>query len=422
MVESGEPREVHHICCLLGYGASAINPYLAFETLREMFDHGQLPGVESADEAERNYVVKAMGKGILKTISKMGISTVRSYSGAQIFEAVGLDTDVIDEYFTGTTSRIGGIGLDVLAMEALARHRRAYPETAERLPVGGVHAVAPRRRAPPVEPRDGRDGPARRARRRARSPTRSTRALVNDEAAARTTLRGLLKIKRVAGRPIPIEEVEPAQGDRQALRDRRDVARLVCSAEAHETLAIAMNRLGGKSNTGEGGEDPRRFTPDPNGDSRRSAIKQVASGRFGVTAHYLVNADELQIKMAQGAKPGEGGQLPGHKVDDYIAKIRHSTPGVGLISPPPHHDIYSIEDLKQLIFDLRCQPDGAYQREARVRGRRGHGRRGRRQGELRPRGHRRPRRRHGRVAGRRRSSRPACRGRSAWPRRSRRSC
>jgi glutamate synthase domain-containing protein 2/glutamate synthase domain-containing protein 1/glutamate synthase domain-containing protein 3 len=355
VVESGEPREVHHLCCLLGYGASAVNPYLAFETLTGMFDEGRLIGVANAAEAEAN-MVKAAGKGILKTIAKMGISTVRSYSGAQIFEAVGLDHELIDRYFTGTTSRIGGIGLDVLAIEALARHRRAYPRSAqaqdhEILPVGGVHAwrrdgehhqwnpatVAEIQHAV----RDG--GPE--------AYGRFTQ-LVNDESKRRATLRGLLKLK-AEGEPVPIDEVEPAKEIvRRFATGAMSLGSL--STEAHETLAIAMNRLGGKSNTGEGGEDARRYTPDPNGDRRRSAIKQVASGRFGVTAHYLVNADELQIKMAQGAKPGEGGQLPGHKVDDYIAKIRHSTPGVGLISPPPHHDIYSIEDLKQLIFDLRC--------------------------------------------------------------------
>jgi glutamate synthase domain-containing protein 2/glutamate synthase domain-containing protein 1/glutamate synthase domain-containing protein 3 len=355
VVESGEPREVHHFCCLLGYGASAINPYLAFETLHDMHDHGLLPGVEGADVAEK-HMVKASGKGVLKTISKMGISTVRSYSGAQIFEAVGLESEVIDRYFAGTTSRIGGIGLVVLAVETLARHRRAYPKQPQPqdtmiLPVGGVHAWR----------RDGehhqwnpdsiasvqhavREGGAE-------EYARFTQQ-VNDESKRRATLRGLLKLKPPA-EPIPLEEVEPAtEIVKRFATGAMSLGSL--STEAHETLAVAMNRIGGKSNTGEGGEDARRYTPDPNGDNRRSAIKQVASGRFGVTAHYLVNADELQIKMAQGAKPGEGGQLPGHKVDHYIAKIRHSTPGVGLISPPPHHDIYSIEDLKQLIFDLRC--------------------------------------------------------------------
>jgi glutamate synthase domain-containing protein 2/glutamate synthase domain-containing protein 1/glutamate synthase domain-containing protein 3 len=351
VVESGEPREPHHIACLLGYGASAVNPYLAFETLRDMFGSGHLPGVESAAQAETN-MVKAVGKAILKTISKMGISTVRSYSGAQIFEAVGLEKELVDRYFTHTTSRIGGIGLEVLAAEALERHQRAFPRSDERLPIGGVHQW--RRDGERHQWNPDTVASVQHAVRAggAASYEEFTR-MVNDESKRRATLRGLLKLKPPPSGPIPIEEVESAKDIvKRFATGAMSLGSL--SAEAHETLAIAMNRLGGKSNTGEGGEDPRRFTKDPNGDNRRSAIKQVASGRFGVTAHYLVNADELQIKMAQGAKPGEGGQLPGHKVDQYIAKIRNSTPGVGLISPPPHHDIYSIEDLKQLIFDLRC--------------------------------------------------------------------
>jgi glutamate synthase domain-containing protein 2/glutamate synthase domain-containing protein 1/glutamate synthase domain-containing protein 3 len=350
VVESGEPREVHHVCCLLGFGANAINPYLAFETLHGMFDDGLLPKVESAADAEKHFV-KAMGKAILKTISKMGISTVRSYSGAQIFEAVGLERGLIDKYFTGTTSRIGGIGIDVLARETMERHGRAYPRSSQRLPVGGVHMWR----------RDGEfhqwnpDTVAKiqhAVRHGGQDSYEEFTKMINEQSKRRATLRGLLDI-RDPGEPIEIEEVESAKEIvKRFATGAMSLGSL--SAEAHETLAIAMNRIGGKSNTGEGGEDPRRYTPDANGDSRRSSIKQVASGRFGVTAHYLVNADELQIKVAQGAKPGEGGQLPGHKVDEYIAKIRHSTPGVGLISPPPHHDIYSIEDLKQLIFDLRC--------------------------------------------------------------------
>src|SRR5215212_4988464 len=298
-----------------------------------------------------------MGKAILKTISKMGISTVRSYCGAQIFEAVGLEKPLIDRYFAGTTSRIGGVGLEVLAKEALDRHARAFPRATSQLPVGGVHQWR----------RDGEhhqwnpDTVAHvqhAVRAGGHSSYEEFSKLVNEDAARHATLRGLLKLNPPEAGGIPLDEVEDAKEIvKRFATGAMSLGSL--SAEAHETLAIAMNRLGGKSNTGEGGEDPRRYTKDPNGDSRRSAIKQVASGRFGVTAHYLVNADELQIKMAQGAKPGEGGQLPGHKVDEYIAKIRHSTPGVGLISPPPHHDIYSIEDLKQLIFDLRCANPGA---------------------------------------------------------------
>src|SRR3954463_11246662 len=297
-------------------------------------------------------MVKAVGKAILKTISKMGISTVRSYSGAQIFEAVGLDKALVDKYFTGTTSRIGGIGLEVLATEAMERHARAFPRSDERLPIGGVHQWRRGGEHHPWNPETGATVPPAVRSGGAESYEEFTR-MINDESKRRATLRGLLKLKPPPGGGIPIDEVEPAKEIvKRFATGAMSLGSL--SAEAHETLAIAMNRLGGRSNTGEGGEDPRRYTPDPNGDRRRSAIKQVASGRFGVTAHYLVNADELQIKRAQGAKPGEGGRLPGHKVDQYIAKIRNSTPGVGLISPPPHHDIYSIEDLKQLIFDLRC--------------------------------------------------------------------
>jgi glutamate synthase domain-containing protein 2/glutamate synthase domain-containing protein 1/glutamate synthase domain-containing protein 3 len=381
VIESGEPRDIHHMATLIGYGASAINPYLMFESLDELADRSLLPedlpigasaelpgeagrrprGQLDRDEAEKR-IVKAIGKGLLKTISKMGISTIQSYCGAQIFEAVGLEPELIDKHFTGTASRIGGIGLEVLAAEALGRHFRAYPRTdRDVLPVGGVlqwrrdgerhiwnpdtiaslqHAVrTPARNgaAAARDPQEIYDEFARQA---------------NVDATAKAALRGLMSF-RLAERPVPLDEVEPAT----AIVKRFSTGAMSLgslSREAHETLAIAMNRLGGKSNTGEGGEDPSRFVADDNGDLRRSAIKQVASGRFGVTIDYLVNADQLQIKMAQGAKPGEGGQLPGHKVDDYIAKIRYSTPGVGLISPPPHHDIYSIEDLKQLIYDLRC--------------------------------------------------------------------
>ena len=384
IVESGEPREVHHFATLIGFGASAINPYLLLETLDTLVLEGRVArtgadGTVSAigaEDAAQN-VVKAIGKGLLKTISKMGISTIQSYRGAQIFEAVGLEKGLIDTHFTYTASRIGGVGLEVLADEALERHARAYPAPAdELLPVGGVYAwrrdgehhmwnpetIALIQQA--VRGANGNVGAALKGDREAYEAVRESPAFetyreyaraVNEEAARKATLRGLLRISGEddAQAAIPLEEVEPAS----------EIVKRFCtgamslgsiSREAHETLAIAMNRLGGRSNTGEGGEDPSRFTPDENGDRRRSAIKQVASGRFGVTIHYLVNADELQIKMAQGAKPGEGGQLPGHKVDAYIGSIRHTTPGVGLISPPPHHDIYSIEDLKQLIYDLRC--------------------------------------------------------------------
>jgi len=349
VLESGEPREVHHMATLIGYGASAVNPYVLFETLGELIDDGALPHEMTLEEAERS-VVKAFGKGLLKTISKMGISTIQSYCGAQIFEAVGLERGLIDRHFTGTASRIGGIGMDVLAQEALTRHARAYPRPeGDLLPVGGVYAwrrdgehhmwnpetIASLQHA--VRSSDGD----------ALEKYREYARQINEDASRRATLRGLLRI-RTDQTPVDIAEVESAQ---EIVKRFATGAMSLgsISRNAHETLAQAMNRLGGKSNTGEGGEDPERFTDD-----RRSAIKQVASGRFGVTIHYLVNADQIQIKMAQGAKPGEGGQLPGHKVDRYIGGIRHSTPGVGLISPPPHHDIYSIEDLKQLIYDLRC--------------------------------------------------------------------
>ena len=377
VLESGEPRDIHHMATLIGYGSAAINPYLMFESLDELADRSLLPVDLSRDEAEER-IVKAIGKGLLKTISKMGISTIQSYCGAQIFEAVGLERELIDRHFTGTASRIGGIGLDVLAAEALGRHFRAYPRTdRDVLPVGGVlqwrrdgerhiwnpdtianlqQAVRARVAAEgPGAARNGNGSHKRNGKLAARDPQETYDVfarMANDEATRAAALRGLMRL-RTAEQPIPLDEVEPAtEIVKRFSTGAMSLGSL--SREAHETLAIAMNRLGGKSNTGEGGEDPSRFVPDANGDVRRSAIKQVASGRFGVTIDYLVNADQLQIKMAQGAKPGEGGQLPGHKVDEYIAKIRYSTPGVGLISPPPHHDIYSIEDLKQLIYDLRC--------------------------------------------------------------------
>ncbi len=372
VIESGEPRDIHHMATLIGYGASAINPYLMFESLDELADRSLLPEDLEIEEAEQR-IVKAIGKGLLKTISKMGISTIQSYCGAQIFEAVGLEHEVIDRHFTGTASRIGGVGLDVLAAEALGRHFRAYPRTGrDVLPVGGVlqwrrdgerhmwnpDTIASLQHA--VRAASGHDLERHTANGNgngaiARDPQQTYDEFArqaNEEATQSSALRGLMQFVH-ADEPVPLDEVEPAtEIVKRFSTGAMSLGSL--SREAHETLAIAMNRLGGKSNTGEGGEDPSRFTPDENGDNRRSAIKQVASGRFGVTIDYLVNADQLQIKMAQGAKPGEGGQLPGHKVDEYIAKIRYSTPGVGLISPPPHHDIYSIEDLKQLIYDLRC--------------------------------------------------------------------
>jgi glutamate synthase domain-containing protein 2/glutamate synthase domain-containing protein 1/glutamate synthase domain-containing protein 3 len=372
VIESGEPRDIHHMATLIGYGASAINPYLMFESLDELADRSLLPEDLEIDEAEQR-IVKAIGKGLLKTIAKMGISTIQSYCGAQIFEAVGLEPEVIDRHFTGTASRIGGVGLEVLAAEALGRHFRAYPRTdRDVLPVGGVlqwrrdgerhiwnpdtiaslqHAV----RAASGQSLETGNGNGNGNGGVARDPQQAYDRFArqaNDEATRGAALRGLMSLVQ-ADEPVALDEVEPAtEIVKRFSTGAMSLGSL--SREAHETLAIAMNRLGGKSNTGEGGEDPSRYIPDENGDRRRSAIKQVASGRFGVTIDYLVNADQLQIKMAQGAKPGEGGQLPGHKVDDYIAKIRYSTPGVGLISPPPHHDIYSIEDLKQLIYDLRC--------------------------------------------------------------------
>jgi glutamate synthase domain-containing protein 2/glutamate synthase domain-containing protein 1/glutamate synthase domain-containing protein 3 len=354
VIESGEPRQIHDMATLIGFGASAINPYVMFESLDELADRSLLPEDLDRDEAEKR-IVKAIGKGLLKTISKMGISTIQSYCGAQIFEAVGLDRELIDRHFTGTASRIGGIGLHELAVEAVERHFRAYPRTdRDLLPVGGVlqwrrdgelHNWSPDTVAKLQHSVRGETGDSWQT-------YEEFARMVNDESVARSSLRGLLRF-RTLPEPIPLDQVEPAtQIVKRFTTGAMSLGAL--SREAHETLAIAMNRLGGKSNTGEGGEDPARFTPDANGDDRRSKIKQIASGRFGVTTHYLVNADQLQIKMAQGAKPGEGGQLPGHKVDSYIARIRHSTEGVGLISPPPHHDIYSIEDLKQLIYDLRC--------------------------------------------------------------------
>jgi len=352
VLETGEAREVHHFCLLIGYGAGAVNPYLAFETIADLYRDGVLPKDMTLEQACKNYV-KAANKGIIKVASKMGISTVQSYRGAQIFEAIGLSRQVVDKYFTNTASRINGVGLDIIAAECLQRHRRGFPPISvdpHTLDLGGQYQWRRQGEAHHWNPET-----VAKLQHAVRINSFETfkefTRLINDEARNRSTIRGLLTIKQGAV-PVPLEEVEPAKDI---------VKRFVTGAmsfgsiskEAHENLAVAMNRIGGKSNTGEGGEDPDRFKRDPNGDLRRSAIKQVASGRFGVTIEYLTNSDEMQIKMAQGAKPGEGGQLPGHKVDEYVGKIRHSTPGVGLISPPPHHDIYSIEDLAQLIHDLK---------------------------------------------------------------------
>ena len=349
VVETAEAREVHHFALLVGYGATAIAPYLAFETIEGLTESHLMEGV-SPKEASKNYV-KAVGKGLLKVISKMGISTLFSYCGAQIFEAVGLNHEVINKHFVGTASRVGGIGIEGLARETLERHRGAFAaaeDNAEELEIGGEYQLRQQGQYHQWNP--DTIVPLQRAVKTGDFGTFKEFTQHFDEQSARySTLRGLFEFEQA---PIPVEEVEPA---------KEIVKRFVTGAmsfgsiskEAHETLAIAMNRIGGKSNTGEGGEDPLRFAPDPGGDNRRSAVKQVASGRFGVTTEYLVNADVLQIKMAQGSKPGEGGQLPGHKVSEDIAKVRYSTPGVGLISPPPHHDIYSIEDLAQLIHDLK---------------------------------------------------------------------
>jgi glutamate synthase (ferredoxin) len=351
VIESGDAREVHHMALLIGYGAAAINPYLAFETLADMIRERALEG-PTHEQAVSNYI-RALNKGILKVMSKMGISTVQSYCGAQIFEAIGLSKEFVDRCFTWTASRIGGVGIDVIAEETRQRHEQAFPKRpvgARQLDSGGEYQWR----------RDGEHhlfNPEIVYKLQHATQSGQYRIygeytnLVNDQSRQLGTLRGLIEFKTGAT-PVPLDEVEPVESIvRRFATGAMSYGSI--SKEAHETLAIAMNRLGGKSNTGEGGEDPARYRLDPNGDSRRSAVKQVASGRFGVTSEYLVNADDLQIKMAQGAKPGEGGQLPGHKVYPWIAKVRYSTPGVTLISPPPHHDIYSIEDLAQLIYDLK---------------------------------------------------------------------
>jgi glutamate synthase (NADPH) large chain len=354
IVAAGDVREVHHVALLIAYGASAVNPYLAMESVEDLASHGLVPGV-TPEKAMRN-LIKSLGKGVLKVMSKMGISTVASYHGAQVFEAVGLDQKLVDRYFTGTSSKLGGVGLEVLAAEVAARHGFAYSSrqtsTAHRsLDVGGEYQWRREGELHLFNPETVfRLQHATRARRY--DVFKQYTAAVNQQSERLMTLRGLFGFKDGERPPVPIDEVESVS---EIVRRFSTGAMSYgsISQEAHENLAIAMNRIGGKSNTGEGGEDSDRFVRDENGDLRRSAVKQVASGRFGVTSEYLVNADDLQIKMAQGAKPGEGGQLPGNKVYPWIARTRHSTPGVGLISPPPHHDIYSIEDLAQLIHDLK---------------------------------------------------------------------
>jgi glutamate synthase (NADPH/NADH) large chain len=352
VVEAGDVREVHHVALLIGFGAAAVNPYLAMESAEDLVHQGKLPGV-TPEKAVRN-LIKALGKGVLKVMSKMGISTVASYTGAQVFEAIGLDEELVSEYFAGTVSRLGGVTLDVIAEEAIARHHIAYPTdggvpNTVRLPVGGEYQWR-RDGEPHLFDPDTVFLLQHATRTRRYEIFKRYTSRIDEQSERLMTLRGLFAFKERSS--ISIDEVESAS-DIVKRFSTGAMSYGSISKEAHETLAIAMNRIGGKSNTGEGGEDPDRFVPASNGDSKRSAIKQVASGRFGVTSEYLVNADDLQIKMAQGAKPGEGGQLPGNKVYPWVAKTRHSTPGVGLISPPPHHDIYSIEDLAQLIHDLK---------------------------------------------------------------------
>jgi glutamate synthase (ferredoxin) len=350
VLESGEPREVHHFALLIGYGCTAINPYLAFATLDDLIQQGLLTKTDHKTAIKK--FIKAAIKGVVKTMAKMGISTVQSYHGAQIFEAIGLNSEVVEKYFTWTPSRIQGVGLDVIAEEALERHRHAFPDRQVNgvLDAGGQYQWRDNGEFHLFNPQS-----IHKLQNACRTGNykifQEYAALINNQAKNLCTLRGLLDFK-FAENPIPIEEVESV--DEIVKRFKTGAMSYgSISKEAHEALAVAMNRIGGRSNTGEGGEDPARYNLEPNGDSKNSAIKQVASGRFGVTSHYLVNAKELQIKMAQGAKPGEGGELPGKKVYPPIAKVRGTTAGVGLISPPPHHDIYSIEDLAELIHDLK---------------------------------------------------------------------
>ncbi|UTA70127.1 glutamate synthase large subunit [Emticicia sp. 21SJ11W-3] len=358
VVEAGDIWETHHFATLIGYGCSAICPYMAFETISWMNKKGLIEGENQDYVLYKNYI-KAVNKELLKIFSKMGISTLQSYQGAQIFECIGLNKPVIDKYFTGTISRIGGMGIADIAKEAIVRHKVAYPDvpqvSVQRLEVGGVYQWKQRGERHMFNPQSihllqqsGRVG--EKDLEKGYQIFKQYSKLINDQSKDALTIRGLLRFRK--GNPIPIEEVEPVENIFKRFATGAMSFGSI-SWEAHTTLAIAMNRIGGRSNSGEGGEDEIRYQPDANGDNLSSSIKQVASGRFGVTSYYLTNAKELQIKMAQGAKPGEGGQLPGHKVDDWIGRVRHSTPGVGLISPPPHHDIYSIEDLAQLIYDLK---------------------------------------------------------------------
>jgi glutamate synthase (NADPH/NADH) large chain len=359
LVEAGDVWETHHYATLIGYGASGVNPYLVYQTIHDMKKRNLFTEELTEEKAIYNYK-KAVAGELLKIMSKMGISTLQSYHGAQIFEALGIHKEVIDQYFTGTVSRIGGLKLDDIAHEALAKHQLAFPVTANAFPkleVGGVYQWKQRGEAHLFNPQTIHLLQES-TKKNDYSLFKKYSNLINDQSERAITLRSLLKFKK--GKSIPLSEVE----SKESIFKRFATGAMSfgsISYEAHSTLAVAMNRIGGKSNSGEGGEDESRFQRKENGDWENSAIKQVASGRFGVTSYYLTNAKELQIKMAQGAKPGEGGQLPGHKVDDWIGRVRHSTPGVGLISPPPHHDIYSIEDLAQLIFDLKNA-----NREARI--------------------------------------------------------
>jgi glutamate synthase (NADPH/NADH) large chain len=354
VVEAGDVREVHHVALLIGYGAACVNPYLAMESAEDLVLQGVITGI-TPEKAVKN-LIKSLGKGVLKVMSKMGISTIASYTGAQVFEAIGLSQEVVDEYFVGTTSRLGGVSLDVIAQETIARHHIAYPPGGEvpgtkRLPIGGEYQWR-REGEPHLFDPETVFTLQHSTRNKRYDVFKRYTDRVNEQSKRLMTLRGLFQFKAGVNPAISVDEVEPTS----EIIKRFSTGAMSygsISAEAHETLAIAMNRLGGKSNTGEGGEEVERNIPMANGDSKRSAIKQVASGRFGVTSNYLVNSDDIQIKISQGAKPGEGGQLPGNKVYPWIAKARYSTPGVGLISPPPHHDIYSIEDLAQLIHDLK---------------------------------------------------------------------